>query len=90
MRLLAANLVTVSLSLSPVFAADGVPVLDVKPTCEGTEVAAVTPGQTLDICLGKEEAARINLGKAGQAFLPATGRSALLRQPSARQATSIF
>ena len=68
MRLLVANFVTLFLSLSPVFAADGVPVLDVKPTCQGTEVAAVNPGQSLDTCLQKEEAARDQLGKSWASF----------------------
>jgi hypothetical protein len=74
MRLLAANLVTVFLSLSPALAADGVPALNVKPTCQSTEVAAVNPGQTLDTCLQKEEAARDQLGKSWASF-PARDRT---------------
>jgi hypothetical protein len=74
MRPLAASFVTVFLSLSPVLAADGVPVLNVKPTCQGTEVAAVTPGHTLDTCLQKEEAARDQLGKSWASF-PARDRT---------------
>ena len=74
MRLLVANFVTLFLSLSPVFAADGVPVFNVKPTCQGTEVAAVNPGQTLDTCLQKEEAARDQLSKNWANF-PARDRT---------------
>jgi hypothetical protein len=74
MRLLVANFVTLFLSLSPVFAADGVPVFNVKPTCQGTEVAAVNPGQTLDTCLQKEEAARDQLSKSWASF-PARDRT---------------
>ena len=74
MRLLVANFVTLFLSLSPVFAADGVPVLNVKPTCQGSEVAAVNPGHTLDTCLQKEEAARDQLRK-GWANFPARDRT---------------
>jgi len=74
MRLLVANVVTLFLSFSPVLAADGVPVLNVKPTCQGSEVAAVNPGQTLDTCLQKEEAARDQLRK-GWANFPARDRT---------------
>jgi hypothetical protein len=74
MRLLVANVVTLFLSLSPVLAADGVPVLNVKPTCQGAEVAAVNPGQTLDTCLQKEEAARDQLRKSWANF-PARDRT---------------
>ena len=74
MRLLTAKLMTVFVSLSPVLAADGMPVLNVKPTCQGTEVAAVTPGQTLDTCLRKEAAARDQLRKSWASF-PARDRT---------------
>jgi len=67
-------LVTVFLSLSPVFAADGVPALNVKPTCQHAGVAAVNPDQTLDICIQKEEAARDQL-REGWASFPARDRT---------------
>ena len=65
---------TVFLSLSPVLAADDVPVLNVKPTCQGTEIAAVTPGHTLDTCLQKEDSARDQLSKSWASF-PARDRT---------------
>ena len=74
MRLHPASFVTVFLSLSPVLAADDVPVLNVKPTCQGTEVAAVTPGHTLDTCLQKEDSAHDQLRKSWASF-PARDRT---------------
>jgi hypothetical protein len=42
-----------------VLAADSVPVLNVKPTCEAGQVAAASPGrQHVEYCLQIEEAAR--------------------------------
>jgi hypothetical protein len=47
------------LSSFPLLAADSVPVLNVKPTCEAGQVAAVSPGrQHVENCLRGEEAAR--------------------------------
>lgn len=56
------------LSSLPVLAADGVPVLNVKPTCQAGEAPAVSPGRTLDACLQSEEAARDQLQKSWAGF----------------------
>ena len=59
MLIVATIFVALLLSSVPVLAADGVPVLNVKPTCEAGQVAAVTPGrQHVENCLRTEEAAR--------------------------------
>lgn len=47
------------ISSFPALAVDGVPILNVKPTCEGGQVAAVSGGrQYLENCLPNEEVAR--------------------------------
>jgi hypothetical protein len=74
MRQLDAYVVMFFLSLSSALASDRVPALNVKPTCQGTEVAAVNPGQNMDTCLQKEEAARDQLRK-GWASFPAGDRT---------------
>jgi hypothetical protein len=79
MRRLAATLVAILLTSFPASAADGVPVLNVKPTCQAGEVAAVTPGSShLDTCLQSENAARDQLRK-GWAGFPASDRTECVR-----------
>lgn len=73
MLIFAAIFAAFFLSSFPVLAADGVPVLDVKQTCQGAEVAAVNPGQTQDACLQSEESARDQLRK-GWSNYPAADR----------------
>jgi hypothetical protein len=74
MLIVATIFATFLLSLSPVLAADSVPVLNVKPTCEAGQVAAVTPGREhLENCLRSEEAARGQV-KTGWSSYPAADK----------------
>ena len=69
MLIVATIFVALLLSSVPVLAADGVPVLNVKPTCEAGEVAAVTPGrQHVENCLRTEEAARDQVKTSWSSF----------------------
>ena len=69
MRRLAATFVAIPLTSFRVLAADGVPVLNVKPTCQAGEVAAISSArQHLETCLQSEEAARDQLRKGWAGF----------------------
>ena len=75
MRRVAATFVAFFLSSFPVLAADGVPVLNVKPTCQAVQVAAMSPERSyLETCLQSEEAAHDQL-KNNWAGFPASDRT---------------
>ena len=74
MRRLAATFAALFLSSVPLLAADGVPVFNVKPTCEAGGIGAASPGQShLDACLHSENAARDQLRQSWAGF-PASDR----------------
>jgi hypothetical protein len=70
MRRLAVAFAAFCLSSLPVLAADGVPVFNVKPTCEAGGIGAVSSAQShLDACLQSESAARDQLKQSWAGFL---------------------
>jgi len=69
MRMLAAVFAASLLGSAPALAADGVPNLNVKPTCQAGGVAAVGQGSHLEACMQSEEAARDQLKKSWAEFL---------------------
>jgi len=73
MRISAAVPAAIFLSFFPALAADGVPVLDVKQTCQEAEVADVNLGRSQESCLRSEETARDQLSKEWSNF-PAADR----------------
>jgi peptidoglycan hydrolase-like protein with peptidoglycan-binding domain len=73
MRLSAAISVAFFLSLFPMLAADGVPVLNVKKTCQEAEAVEVNLGWSQESCLRSEETARDQLSKEWSNF-PAADR----------------
>ena len=75
MRTYATAITALFLGLSPALAARGVPALNVKPTCQAGESAAVSQGQSyLAACLQGEEEARDQLRKSWGSF-PAADRT---------------
>jgi hypothetical protein len=69
MRMYMPAIIALFLSLSPALAAPGVPILNVKPTCQAGESAAIGPGPSyLKVCLQGEEAARDQLKKSWAGF----------------------
>ena len=73
MRLSAAISAAFFLSLFPMLAADGVPVLNVKKTCQEAEAVEVNLGWSQESCLRSEETARDQLSKEWSNF-PAADR----------------
>jgi hypothetical protein len=74
MRMLAAVFAASLLGSAPALAADGVPNLNVKPTCQAGAVAAVGQGSHLEACMQSEGAARDQLKKSWAEF-PANDRT---------------
>ena len=63
--------------------AEAVPVFDVEKTCQGTEIAAVFPGRSLETCIETEEATR-DLLKMGWGEFSATDKAECIRTVKTR------
>ena len=90
MLIFAAIFAAFFLSSFPVLAADGVPVLDVKQTCQGAELLPSIRGRPKMRAFRVRNKHAINSGRVGQTIPLPTGLSAGGWLKLARPAMSIF